>query len=431
MSNENNSNPVADYLTQAAADAWDIRGLADGTTTRDIKKVGIIGAGTMGGGISMNFASIGFPVTIVETQQEALDRGLTRIRGNYQRSADRGRFPASEVDVCMGQYSPALDMSALSDCDLIIEAVFEDMDIKKSVFETLDKVAKPGAILATNTSALNIDEIAAVTSRPEDVIGLHFFSPANVMRLLEIVRAEKTSDDVVATSVEVAKKINKVAVLVGVCPGFVGNRILFARQYQAIRLVYQGVMPWDIDAAFNEFGFKMGPFQMSDLAGLDIGWRPGANTANPIRDRLCELDRRGQKTGAGYYDYDDSRKPQPSEVTAKIIEEVTGAERSQMAADDIIDQCVVPMINEALAIMEENKAQRASDIDIVWINGYGWPIDKGGVMYFADSLGAERVVEVMERLAADDDTIRISPKLYELLETGTRFVDVDTGGLKV
>ena len=207
------------------------------------------------------------------------------------------------------------------------------------------------------------------------------------------------------------------AVLVGVCPGFVGNRILFARQYQANRLVYQGVMPWDIDAAFNAFGFKMGPFQMSDLAGLDIGWRPGATTTNPIRDRLCELDRRGQKTGAGYYDYDDSRKPQPSEVTAKIIEEVTGAERSQMASDDIIDRCVVPMINEALAIMEENKAQRASDIDIVWINGYGWPIDKGGVMYYADSLGAKRVVEVMERLAADDDTIRIAPKLYELLET--------------
>ena len=191
MSNENASNPVADYLTQAAAAAWDIRGLADGTTTREIKKVGIIGAGTMGGGISMNFASIGLPVTIVETQQEALDRGLTRIRGNYQRSADRGRFPATEVDVCMGQYSPALDMSALSDCDLIIEAVFEDMDIKKSVFETIDKVAKPGAILATNTSALNIDEIASVTSRPEDVIGLHFFSPANVMRLLEIVRPRK------------------------------------------------------------------------------------------------------------------------------------------------------------------------------------------------------------------------------------------------
>ena len=286
MTNTDAAKAVSDYLTNAAAAAWDIRGLSDDTPLREIKRVGIIGAGTMGGGISMNFASMGFPVTIVETQQEALDRGLERIRSNYQRSADKGRFPASEVDVCMGQYAPALDMSALSDCDLIIEAVFEDMSIKKSVFEALDKVAKPGAILATNTSALNIDEIAAVTSRPEDVIGLHFFSPANVMRLLEIVRAKHTSDDVVATSVQMAKQINKVAVLVGVCPGFVGNRILFARQYQANRLVYQGVMPWDIDAAFNAFGFKMGPFQMSDLAGLILAGGQARQPPTPL-ETVC------------------------------------------------------------------------------------------------------------------------------------------------
>lgn len=379
----------------------------------------------------MNFASAGIPVTIVETKQEALERGLSIIQKNYQRSADRGRFPQEEVEICMNRYTPSLDLAALADCDLIIEAVFEDMDIKKSVFTELDKVAKPGAILATNTSALNIDEIAAVTTRPEDVIGLHFFSPANVMRLLEIVRAAKTADDVVATSVDLARVIGKVATLVGVCPGFVGNRILFARQYQANALVYEGVMPWDIDAAFNAFGFKMGPFQMSDLAGLDIGWKKGAKTANPIRDALCELDRRGQKTGAGYYDYDENRKNIPSEVTADIIKKITGADQNTMSAEAIIDRCVIPMVNEALAILEENKAQRPTDIDVVWLNGYGWPLDKGGVMYYADTIGAEKVLRVMTALAEKDETIRVSPLLHELVASGGRFVDVDTGGLKV
>lgn len=379
----------------------------------------------------MNFASAGIPVTIVETKQEALDRGLGVIQSNYQRSADRGRFPQEEVEICMGRYTPTLDLSSLADCDLIIEAVFEDMDIKKSVFSKLDEVAKPGAILATNTSALDIDEIASATSRPEDVIGLHFFSPANVMRLLEIVRAEKTADDVVATSVDLAKTIGKVATLVGVCPGFVGNRILFARQYQANALIYEGIMPWDIDSAFNEFGFKMGPFQMADLAGLDIGWKKGATTTNPIRDALCELDRRGQKTGAGYYDYDENRKNQPSEVTAGIIREITGAGDATLSSEAIIDRCIIPMINEALAILEENKAQRPSDIDVVWINGYGWPLDKGGVMYFADMLGAERVLATMTELAANDASIRVSPLLDQLISTGGRFVDIDTGGLKV
>ena len=431
MTNPHSDSKVADYLRHAAQQAWNVDGIADDLPRRNIERVGIIGAGTMGGGISMNFASVGIPVTLVETKQEALDRGLSTIRKNYQRSADRGRFPQEEVDICMNCYSPALDLSALADCDLIIEAVFEDMDIKKSVFSQLDKIAKPGAILATNTSALNIDEIAAVTSRPEDVIGLHFFSPANVMRLLEIVRAQHTGDDVVATSVDLAKHIGKVATLVGVCPGFVGNRILFARQYQANRLVYEGIMPWDIDAAFNEFGFKMGPFQMADLAGLDIGWKKGAQTANPIRDALCELDRRGQKTGAGYYDYDESRKNIPSDVTAGIIRDITGATDATLKAADIVDRCVIPMVNEALAILEENKTQRPSDIDVVWINGYGWPLDKGGVMYYADTIGAEKVLAVMTDLAASDDSIRVSPLLEELVGTGARFVDIDTGGLKV
>jgi 3-hydroxyacyl-CoA dehydrogenase len=431
MINSNSDPKVAEYIQHAVKAAWNVDGISEDLPRRAIERVGIIGAGTMGGGISMNFASAGIPVTIVETKQEALDRGLGVIQSNYQRSADRGRFPQEEVEICMGRYTPTLDLSSLADCDLIIEAVFEDMDIKKSVFSKLDEVAKPGAILATNTSALNIDEIASVTSRPEDVIGLHFFSPANVMRLLEIVRAEKTADDVVATSVDLAKTIGKVATLVGVCPGFVGNRILFARQYQANALIYEGIMPWDIDSAFNEFGFKMGPFQMADLAGLDIGWKKGATTTNPIRDALCELDRRGQKTGAGYYDYDENRKNQPSEVTAGIIREITGAGDATLSSEAIIDRCIIPMINEALAILEENKAQRPSDIDVVWINGYGWPLDKGGVMYFADMLGAERVLATMTELAANDASIRVSPLLDQLISTGGRFVDIDTGGLKV
>jgi 3-hydroxyacyl-CoA dehydrogenase len=431
MTDSNTNTDVASYLQSSAQKAWQIDGISDDLPLRTIERVGIIGAGTMGGGISMNFASVGLPVTIVETKPEALDRGLATIRKNYQRSADRGRFPQEEVDICMGCYAPALDLGALADCDLIIEAVFEDMDIKKSVFKQLDQIAKPGAILATNTSALDIDEIAAVTSRPQDVIGLHFFSPANVMRLLEIVRAEKTADDVVATSVNLARQIGKIATLVGVCPGFVGNRILFARQYQANALVYEGVMPWDVDAAFNAFGFKMGPFQMADLAGLDIGWKKGAKTTNPIRDALCELDRRGQKTGAGYYDYDESRKNIPSDVTAKIIREITGAGDSTLSSDAIIDRCVIPMINEALAILEENKAQRPSDIDVVWINGYGWPLDKGGVLYYADTIGAEKVLSVMTELASSDNSIKVSPLLRELAASGGRFVDIDTGGLKV
>ena len=431
MTDSNPNTDVASYLQSSAQKAWQIDGISDDLPLRTIERVGIIGAGTMGGGISMNFASVGLPVTIVETKQEALDRGLATIRKNYQRSADRGRFPQEEVDICMGCYAPALDLGALADCDLIIEAVFEDMDIKKSVFKQLDQIAKPGAILATNTSALDIDEIASITSRPQDVIGLHFFSPANVMRLLEIVRAEETADDVVATSVNLARQIGKIATLVGVCPGFVGNRILFARQYQANALVYEGVMPWDVDAAFNAFGFKMGPFQMADLAGLDIGWKKGAKTTNPIRDALCELDRRGQKTGAGYYDYDESRKNIPSDVTAKIIREITGAGDSTLSSDAIIDRCVIPMINEALAILEENKAQRPSDIDVVWINGYGWPLDKGGVLYYADTIGAEKVLSVMIELAASDNSIKVSPLLRELAASGGRFVDIDTGGLKV
>ncbi|MGR3510293.1 MAG: 3-hydroxyacyl-CoA dehydrogenase NAD-binding domain-containing protein [Sulfitobacter sp.] len=422
---------IGAYIGAAGKAAWQVPDLPDDTPLRDIKSVGIIGAGTMGGGIAMNFATAGIPVIIVETTQEALDRGLKVVRGNYQRSADKGRFPQEEVEARMDRFDGKLELAALADCDLVIEAVFEDMELKRKIFTELDRVMKPGAILATNTSALNIDEIGAMTKRPEDVIGLHFFSPANVMKLLEIVRARHTADDVVATSMDLAAKINKIAVLVGVCPGFVGNRILFARQKQANKLLQQGLMPWDVDAALNAFGFKMGPFQMSDLAGLDIGWSKGAKTENPIRDALCEMDRRGQKTQAGFYDYDESRRPIPSDVVAGVIKDITGAEANQMSQEQIIEICIYPMINEAVKILEENKAQRPSDIDVVWLNGYGWPADKGGPMFYGDMVGAQAVLDVMEKLGAEDPEFAPADLLRDLAKNGGKFTEIDTGGLKV
>lgn len=423
---------IAAYMNEATQTSRVIDGLPDGLTLRPIDKVGIIGAGTMGGGIAMNFASAGIEVVILETKQEALERGLGVMQANYQRSADRGRFPVEEVAERMGRVSGTLDMADLAACDLVIEAVFEDMELKKTIFKNLDATLKAGAILATNTSALNIDEIAAVTARPEDVIGLHFFSPANVMKLLEIVRADATADDVVATSMDIAVKIGKVASLVGVCPGFVGNRILAARQRESQALVNRGVLPWDVDAAFNAFGFKMGPFQMSDLAGLDIGWKKGAVTGNPIRDALCEMDRRGQKTGAGYYDYDENRQRQPSKVTEEIIANVTGVAPGQagLSEEEILGRCVHPMVNEALIILEENKAQRPSDIDVIWSYGYGWPGDTGGPMAYGDIVGAEKILATMQALKAENDAIQIAPTLEKLAAEGGRFVDLDLGGLK-
>jgi len=421
---------VATYVDRASTLAWQVPGLSEDIDLRPIDKVGIIGAGTMGGGIAMNFATAGYPVTIVETKQEALDKGLSVVRKNYQRSADRGRFPPEEVDIRMNRITGTLDKADLADCDLVIEAVFENMDLKKTIFAELDGIMKSGAILATNTSALNIDEIASATKRPEDVIGLHFFSPANVMKLLEIVRADHTADDVVATAMDLARKINKIAVLAGVTPGFIGNRILRARQAQANKLLYKGVMPWDVDAAINEFGFKMGPYQMSDLAGLDIGWSKGAKTQNPIRDALCEMDRRGQKTQAGFYDYDENRKPHPSDVTAKVIHDITGAEPQKMDPREIIETCIFPMINEGVKILEENKAQRPSDIDVVWLNGYGWPRDKGGPMFYGDMVGAPAVLARMEKLAQDDPEFAPAETLKKLAAEGGSFVELDLGGLK-
>jgi 3-hydroxyacyl-CoA dehydrogenase len=418
---------VSAYIAASTRTAWDIKGLPAGTKLKPITKVGVIGAGTMGGGISMNFANVGIAVTIVEMKQDALDRGLGVIRKNYQTSADKGRFPQEEVGVRMGLLSGSLNRADLADCDLVIEAVFEDMGVKKELFADLDKICKPGAILASNTSYLDINEIASVTKRPQDVIGLHFFSPANVMKLLEIVRARHTSDEVVATSMDLAKKIGKVAALAGVCPGFIGNRMLARRGQAAGYLLKAGAMPWDIDAAFNKFGFKMGPYQMSDLAGLDIGWKPGAQTANPLRDMICErTPRRGQKSGAGYYDYDAQRNATPSAEVEGIVKEFaakSGVAQRKVSQDEVLEECIFPMINEGARILEEGMAQRAGDIDVTWLNGYGWPADKAGPMYLGDKVGLKRVLEVTERVSKNVPEIEVSKLLRDYAAAGKSFAD--------
>jgi len=342
-------------------------------------------------------------VTIVETAQAPLDRGISTIRRNYDNTAKKGRLTPADVETRMGLLNPTLNFDSLADCDLVIEAVFENMDIKKDVFRKLDKIAKPGAILASNTSYLNIDEIASVTTRPDHVLGMHFFSPANVMRLLEVVRGAKTSKPVIATVMQLARKIGKIGVLVGVCHGFVGNRMLAQRQREAQKLILEGVMPWDVDRVIYDFGLPMGPFAMSDLAGLDIGWSKETSKSSTIREILCEMDRRGQKTGAGFYDYDEQRHAKPSPVVEKIILDFAakkGINRQPISDQEILERCIYPMINEGAKIIEEGKAQRASDIDIVWINGYGWPVYRGGPMFYADLIGPDKVLAKLKEFEA-------------------------------
>ena len=366
------------------------------TEIKPFTSIGVIGAGTMGGGISMNFANVGIPVTIIEQNQERLDKGLSIIRKNYENTANKGRITFENVEERTALINGSTDINDLSNCDLIIEAVFENMDLKKDIFKTLDGIAKKGAILATNTSALDVNEIAAVTSRPEDVIGLHFFSPANVMRLLEIVRGEKTSKSVVATSMKMAKNIGKVAAVVGVCPGFVGNRILAQRQREANKLILEGAMPWEVDDALFNFGFPMGPFAMSDLAGLDIGWDEDLSTGDTLRDKLCEAGRLGQKTGKGFYIYDENRNKSPDAEVEKLIIEFSEKhqiKRREISKEEILERCLYPMINEGFKILEEGMAIRASDIDIVWINGYGWPIYEGGPMFYGQLIGYEKILK--------------------------------------
>ena len=388
------------YMFFAERQAAKIDGLPKDLPLRDVKKVGVIGAGTMGGGISMNFLAKGIPVTIVEMVQENLDRGVGVIRKNYEASAAKGRFKTEQVESMMGLLTPSLSLDDLADCDLIIEAVYESMEVKKEVFGKLDQIAKPGAILASNTSYLNVDEIAASTSRPQDVVGMHFFSPANVMKLLEVVRGEKTAPEVLATAMAVGKKIGKVAVVAGVCHGFIGNRMLAMRQAPATQLLLEGASPAQIDKVHTDFGMPMGPFQMSDLAGLDIGWHRDPSRIETIRDALCAAGRFGQKNSKGFYDYDAKRVGTPSDEALAIIEEfraTSNLPKREISDQEIIERTLYPMVNEGYKILEEGKAQRASDIDVVWIYGYGWPIYRGGPMFWGDLEGAVKIVEALDR----------------------------------
>jgi 3-hydroxyacyl-CoA dehydrogenase len=413
------------YFFFAERKASKIEQLPDDVRPREIRKVGVIGAGTMGGGISMNFLSAGIPVTIVEQQQEALDRGTGVMRKNYEATAAKGKMTSDQVEEAMGLLTPSLSLDDLADCDLIIEAVFENMDIKKEVFGKLDRIAKPGAILASNTSYLNIDEIAASTSRPEDVLGLHFFSPANIMKLLEVVRGAKTAPDVLVTAMQLAKKIRKVAVVAGVCYGFIGNRMLIPRQTQAMRLLLEGATPEQVDRVYVEFGMPMGPFQMADLAGVDIGWHRDPTRIENIRDKLCAMERWGQKKGAGFYDYDEKRRPSPSPVVANVIEEFRqkeGVKKREISDQEIVERTLYTMVNEGSKILEEGMAQRASDIDVVWVYGYGWPVYRGGPMFWADTEGLPKIVEGLrnqqERLGPD---FTLSDLLVKKAGAGEKF----------
>jgi 3-hydroxyacyl-CoA dehydrogenase len=413
------------YFFFAERKAAKIDGLPEDTRPRDVHKVGVIGAGTMGGGISMNFLSAGIPVTIVEMGQEALDRGTGLMRKNYEATAAKGRLTTEQVEKAMGLLTPTLDFNALADCDLIIEAVYENMDVKKEVFGRLDKIAKPGAILASNTSYLNINEIAASISRPGDVVGMHFFSPANVMKLLEVVRCDKTAPDVLLTAMQLGKKIRKVPVVAGVCHGFIGNRMLMPRQTEAMKLVTEGATPEQVDRVHVEFGMPMGPFQMADLAGVDIGWHRDPNRIESIRDALCAIDRWGQKKGAGFYDYDEKRRPSPSPVVQQIIEDFAkknGVERRTISDEEIVERTLYTMVNEGAKILEEGIAQRASDIDVVWVYGYGWPVYRGGPMSWADTEGPAKIVEGLkrqeERMKPD---FSFSKLLLDKAERGEKF----------
>ncbi len=407
------------YIFFAERQAAKVDDLPADVQLRPIRKVGVIGAGTMGGGISMNFLQAGIPVTIVEMSQEALDRGTGVIRKNYDNSAKRGRYTAEKVDEMMGRLTPTLAREDLADCDLIIEAIYENMDAKKELFAALDTIAKPGAILASNTSYLNIDEMAAVTSRPGDVIGMHFFSPANVMKLLEVVRGAKTAPDVLATVMALAKPIGKVAVVSGVCPGFIGNRMLSQRGSPANRMLLEGVAPERIDKVLTDFGMPMGVFQMSDLAGVDIGWHRDPTRIESIRDALAAKGRWGQKTGKGFYDYDEKRTPSPSAETKEIIDAfraTSGTAGKSYTDDEILGALLYPMVNEGAKILDEGVAQRASDVDVVWIYGYGWPVYRGGPMFWANTVGLDKVVAGLETQG-----LEVAPLLRKKAAAGERF----------
>ena len=424
------------HVFAAERAAAKIPGLPADTPLRNIAKVGVIGAGTMGGGITMNFLNVGIPVVLLEMKQEALDKGLATIRRNYENTMKKGKLKPEQVEQRMALVTGTLSYDAFADADLVIEAVFENMDVKQSVFETLDRVCKPGAILASNTSYLNIDKIAGFTKRPADVLGLHFFSPANVMRLLEVVRGAATAPDVLATSMAVAKKIKKIAIVSGVCDGFIGNRMLARYGTAAAGLINAGALPQQIDGALQKYGMAMGPFRMGDLAGLDIGWATRQRKANEagvaftpiVADKLCEAGRYGQKTGSGWYRYEaGKRDPIPDAVTEQLIAEyraANGITARKISDAEVIERCIYALVNEGARILEEGIAARASDIDIAYLNGYGFPLHRGGPMLYADLAGLPNVVRALRRFAAEpgaDASWQPAPLLLKLADEGKTF----------
>ncbi len=418
------------YFFFAEREAAKIPDVPADTPAKEIKKAAVIGAGTMGGGIAMNFANAGIPVTVVEVAQEALDRGLGIVRKNYEATAARGRLTPADVEKRMGLITGSVDFKAAADADIVIEAVFEEMPIKQEVFARLDAICKADAVLATNTSTLDVDEIASATKRPESVIGTHFFSPANVMRLLENVRGRKSSKATIATAMAVGRRIGKVPVLVGVCYGFVGNRMLHQRGLQAEKLILEGAAPHQVDRVLTDFGFPMGPFAMGDLAGLDVGWRirKGRGVKAPVADRICELGRFGQKTGAGYFKYEKGdRTPIPDLEVEKIIVDVAtsmGITRRAVSDEEILQRLLYPMVNEGAKILDEKIAIRPSDIDVIWVYGYGWPVYRGGPMFWADSIGLkalrDRLLEFKKQ--SGDAFWTPAPLLDRLASEGRVFI---------
>lgn len=420
------------FSERAAAKLPDIDA---GIVPRAIRKVGVVGAGLMGSGIAANFLSAGIPVLLHDRDQASIDKGITAIQRNYEASARKGKLSASQVDKYLSLLVPALDITALADCDLVIEAAYEDMEVKKSIFRRLGELMKPDAILATNTSTLDVNQIAAVTNRPKNTLGLHFFSPANVMRLLEIVRTETVSDEVMVTVLEVSRQIGKVPVVSGVCDGFIGNRMLAQYSWQAANLLHQGATPEQIDRALENFGMAMGPYRMSDLAGGDIGWairkrryaEQPASKRFDVADRLCEMGRFGQKTSGGWYDYaPGDRKPKPSAVATKVLQEYW-AEKDitprKFTDEEIVSRLIHALAHEGARILEEGIAARASDIDAVYLHGYGFPAWRGGPMFYADTVGLFNVRRVMRKLAKDDPWWAPTALLERLAGEGHRFND--------
>jgi len=422
------------FAERAASKIADV---PEDTPLREIKKVAIIGAGTMGGGIAMNFLSAGTPVVILEMKQDALERGVATIRKNYEGQVKKGKLKPEKYEAIISQLSTTLSYEAIGDADIVIEAVFEDMEVKKAVFEQLDKVMKPGAILASNTSTLDVNKIAAFTKRPQDVIGTHFFSPANIMKLLEVVRGEKTAKDVLATVMALGKKIKKTCVVSGVCDGFIGNRMIEQYSRQAGFLLEEGCNPSQVDKAVEKFGFAMGPFRMGDLAGNDVGWyirkrryleKPNLRYSKTA-DLLCEMGRFGQKTGAGWYDYQAGKRDAiPSAVVEKMIEDhrkAAGITPRQISDDEIVHRLVFALVNEAARLLEEGIAQRASDVDMVYLTGYGFPLHRGGPMCYADTYGLYNVAQAMKRFSQnpndDAEFWQPAPLLAQLVAEGKSF----------